>query len=739
MGDAERMRAEILGAVSTMEYGRDLRQTPSAGRRAQFQVGWEDAAVRDVSYTDTTLQRLTWRNAGYRLGKVFGNQPEYMSAAYEILAEQYMAAVGERATPEHSLDAQALAKVDQMLDAFARFRSENEEHYLKNERSYKEELFSRLETAWEELHDNPVRSQEILLGIVSGQDAAARQAITNLLGGRGYAARENFAVLLANTETDEYAALMERLFDQSRPVAERLGEFRNEVNAGYKRLHPEGKFRESVTRPPTVPQSFVGVLLMSYDPDLYILYRWTEYERAATWLGLQVPGSPEHAYTVFMNMAHAVLDHAREKQAPVHDLLDVHNMIYVLWKYGEFAPPAASSGGTATKASIVTDPAITRAAPERTGAQEAAPQKLTNESFYDYVRRHGFNFPDWLVTSYVLSLATKPFVILSGISGTGKTKLAQLLADYAATATGNAHAQTYVAVRPDWTDNSHLLGWYNAISELYERTPVLETIIRAADMPQHPHFIILDEMNIAKVEHYFSDFLSAMESRLVDDSGRIRQARLHLHNQDEDEVDDVPPSIALPLNIYVTGTVNIDESTYMFSPKVLDRANVIEFNQVILGPEASGSGDDGTYAPGTFELRPDVSLMEMFAGHRPATLRDLEEMAHTMPEQYRQLLAVHAALQPYHMHFGYRVANEIAAFMLNAKHFCVANDTLLAVAFDLQVMQKVLPKLHGNAAQLQEPLESLDRALPPSCTLSRAKLERMQQRLDQVGFTAFVE
>src|SRR5690606_16261915 len=230
-----------------------------------------------------------------------------------------------------------------------------------------------------------------------------------LLGGRGYAARENFAVLLANTETDEYAALMERLFDQSRPVAERLGEFRNEVNAGYKRLHPEGKFRESVTRPPTVPQSFVGVLLMSYDPDLYILYRWTEYERAATCLGLQVPGSPEHTYTVFMNMAHAVLDHAREKQAPVHDLLDVHNMIYVLWKYGEFAPPAASSGGTATKASIVTDPAITRAAPERTGAQEAAPQKLTNESFYDYVRRHGFNFPDWLVTSYVLSLATKPF------------------------------------------------------------------------------------------------------------------------------------------------------------------------------------------------------------------------------------------------------------------------------------------------------------------------------------------
>ena len=125
-----------------------------------------------------------------------------------------------------------------------------------------------------------------------------------------------------------------------------------------------------------------------------------------------------------------------------------------------------------------------------------------------------------------------------------------------------------MSVRPDWTDNSYLLGWYNAIAEQYETTPVLKLIIAADSHPDVPHFIILDEMNIAKVEHYFSDFLSCMETRRVDpESNKVRQEPIHLRNHTDEENGNgdcsVPAKIEIPVNIYVTGTVNVDESTYM--------------------------------------------------------------------------------------------------------------------------------------------------------------------------------
>lgn len=717
MVSTDQMETEIHQAIAEMKYVRDVRATPNPRNKEQFRIGWEHAAVHGTQDTDHTLHTLTWRNAGYRLGKKFGDQPEYMNAAYAILAEQFPVTTDEAEKPVQRLGKEAFSKVDQMLDAFARYRAESEERYLKDERTYKENLFTELAAAWDVLLDEPARSHEMLLSLMRGENPATRRAIDNLLGGRGFAARDNFRAFLEDIDSDEYLSAMEQLFDRSEPITRRLRQFRELVSAEYRRLHAEGKLHKSLKKPPRVSQSFAGILLASYDPNYYIPYRNTEYRRVATWLGLQVPGSPEHAYAVFLDMAHDLLAHAQERQAPVHDLIDVHNMIYVLFKYGEFAAHGTD--------------------PDEEDTSVTIRERAANESIYDFIYRHHFVFPDWLVTSYVLSLATKPFVILSGISGTGKTKLAQLLADYTAIVTANDGAQTYVAVRPDWTDNSHLLGWYNAITERYEKTPVLETIIRAADAPKHPHFIILDEMNIARVEHYFSDFLSCMESRLLDDSGRVRQAPLQLHNQNEDDDvgDDVPPFIELPLNIYVTGTVNVDETTYMFSPKVLDRANVIEFNEVLLDPDEDSNG----YEPGAFVLRPEVTVTDLFKGHKPATTAALAEMRTSMPEQFTQLLTVHAALRPYNMHFGYRVANEIASFMLNAQRYCVDTDVLLSAALDLQILQKILPKLHGNVAQLQEPLERLLDVLAPTCRMSRAKVQRMQMRLEQIGFASFIE
>ena len=281
-----------------------------------------------------------------------------------------------------------------------------------------------------------------------------------------------------------------------------------------------------------------------------------------------------------------------------------------------------------------------------------------------------------------------------GVSGTGKTKIAQLVAGYLGGASGGDGRTAFVSVRPDWTDNSSLLGWYNAIAERYEITPVLSLLMRASGQAAVPHFLILDEMNIAKVEHYFSDFLSSMES------GEL----IHLHSQEDarDEESDVPQRIVLPSNLCITGTVNVDESTYMFSPKVLDRASVIEFNDVYLDDgEAAAGGEAG------FVLKTDVDIVAMLASHQPATLRDWEIMKTSMPDQARLLLRIHEALRPHHMHFGYRVANEIAAFMAAAREHCVGGADVLSFALDLQIMQKILPKLHGNAAQLAAPLDDL--------------------------------
>ena len=156
-----------------------------------------------------------------------------------------------------------------------------------------------------------------------------------------------------------------------------------------------------------------------------------------------------------------------------------------------------------------------------------------------------------------------------------------LVADRAATAS-TVLSPTYelVAVRPDWTDSRALLGFYNPLTRAYASTPTLDLVMRAQEevslaaaegRAPRPFFLIFDEMNLARVEHYFSDFLSAMESG----------EELALHD-DEDVDEEIPRRLALPSNLFVVGTVNVDETTYMFSPKVLDRAFVLEFNDVDL-------------------------------------------------------------------------------------------------------------------------------------------------------------
>jgi 5-methylcytosine-specific restriction protein B len=200
--------------------------------------------------------------------------------------------------------------------------------------------------------------------------------------------------------------------------------------------------------------------------------------------------------------------------------------------------------------------------------------------------------------------------------------------------------------------------------------------------------------------------------------------------------------------VFFSGTVNVDETTYMFSPKVLDRANVIEFNEVDLeGYPATGS------VVGSFRLRAGIGINDVLGDARSPKPADWVELSEFYKGRLRQ---VHGLLAPYHLHFGYRVANEVARYVNLAAKF--VGDEDLEIAFDLQLLQKVFPKLAGNRARLEKPLSDLlawcldpdsptqsDALAEPGELLaaayphSAAKLARMLGTVRTTGFVSFVE
>lgn len=310
-----------------------------------------------------------------------------------------------------------------------------------------------------------------------------------------------------------------------------------------------------------------------------------------------------------------------------------------------------------------------------------------------------------------------------------------------------------VAVRPDWTDSRALLGFYNPLTRSYVSTRTLQLLLRAQaevkaardGRPPRPYFLIFDEMNLARVEHYFADFLSAMESG----------EPIDLH--DEDELADtagIPKQVVIPRNVFVIGTVNVDETTYMFSPKVLDRAFVLEFNEVDL----DGLGRP---APAVSSRATPLALVNLGDGLRlldkpvDAEWVAFEEVAGGGPA--RLLRRIHAALVPVHRHFGYRVAREIARFVTLASEQTDGSEAALWAALDVAVLAKVLPKLHGTQADLETTLDQLHAIAagvgapapagtdgpvatpPPRLPRTAAKLERMRARMRSLGFTSFIE
>jgi len=265
-------------------------------------------------------------------------------------------------------------------------------------------------------------------------------------------------------------------------------------------------------------------------------------------------------------------------------------------------------------------------------------------------------FADELVEQLHGGLWSHPvrhFVVLSGISGSGKTQLALSYARALCDDIDDKHGRVQVIpVQPGWYDPSHLLGYVNPLQESsYRTTPFLDLLQRAVEDPGQPYVAILDEMNLSHPEQYLAPVLSAMETH----------GWIELHQLDESQVQ-IQQRLKYPANLAIVGTVNMDETTHGLSDKVLDRAYTLEFWDI------------------------DVNA---FAGwSNPALSSNLKEPALQVMAELNRILA------PVKMHFGWRTISDVIQFLVFTKDYGKPPVT----ALDDVIYAKVLPKLRGESS-----------------------------------------
>jgi len=337
--------------------------------------------------------------------------------------------------------------------------------------------------------------------------------------------------------------------------------------------------------------------------------------------------------------------------------------------------------------------------------------------FYRYLQSLEYYFSPEIVENFLLSLRVKPFVILTGNSGTGKTKLAQLYGQYIST---DKRRYLVVPVGANWTETRHIFGYLNIMTGKYQSTPALEFIRSANKDPDNPYILILDEMNLSHVERYFSDFLSAIESG--------EPVPLH-----DDPECDFPPEIKIPENLRVVGTVNVDETTYMFSPKVLDRANTIEFETLTPGKYLEGNPHDQGLAG-------DVEFLENIMEYSPEQLKVLKDELPIWNKLVEELDFFHETLRAPGFDFGFRVTLEILRFMHAAWIYEKKPERWenWERYMDAQIKQKILPKIHGPERLLRDTLEELREHCRDRFPESEKKLEEMQNTLKTQRYASFI-
>ena len=303
------------------------------------------------------------------------------------------------------------------------------------------------------------------------------------------------------------------------------------------------------------------------------------------------------------------------------------------------------------------------------------------DAITDAILEQGMALTRRTIRRYHLSLKSRGFVVLSGVSGTGKTWLAQSYAR----AVGARFL--VVPVAPNWTTNEDLLGYRSPLDGEYRDTPFSLFLrdagtewesARLENRPAQPYHVILDEMNLARVEYYFAKFLSAMELRQREGQVEVELA--------PDDVITVGP------NLFFVGTVNIDETTHLFADKVFDRAQLVE-------------------------LEVDRAALETHVGEQPyadALLAFWDVLRDVAP-------------------FAYRIADEIGVYVSQAEQLGVT----WREALDEQVFQKLLPKLKGADPRVGGALERFIDLTGDDFPLSRRKAEAMRESFVQHGFSSY--
>jgi len=315
------------------------------------------------------------------------------------------------------------------------------------------------------------------------------------------------------------------------------------------------------------------------------------------------------------------------------------------------------------------------------------------------LRAEGLRFELDHLRAVLVGLRTRPFAVFAGVSGTGKTRLALRLAQFVTGALpeGPGAHVAVVSVRPDWIDSRGLLGYLNVMRDppAYELTPALRLLLRAAEHPAEPHFLILDEMNLARPEHYLAELLSAMESGApIDLHGRAAPVDA------SDGSGRVPSSVRFGPNVVVLGTINVDETTHPLSAKVLDRAWLWEF------PPAAPTALLGTWIdpapaeePATETER--LALMVADGDHDPTRAMLL---AMGQGGVGATLDRLHAVMSAHGRPFGFRVVAEVLRFVDR----CARDELPVAPgwALDRALLGKVLPRWSGPRRELMALLKA---------------------------------
>lgn len=375
--------------------------------------------------------------------------------------------------------------------------------------------------------------------------------------------------------------------------------------------------------------------------------------------------------------------------------------------------------------------------------------------------------PSALSTSYLTAMRTKPFLLLAGISGTGKSRIVKQMAfescpDIPAlrsdkTAPGNYEL---IEVKPNWHDSSELLGYESEIGgPHYVVTPFVRFLVKAMRYPDVPFFVCMDEMNLAPVEQYFAEFLSVLESRKLLSDGTITSEPLikadifskyadQLHRDlgitDTETYKAVydrlkNDGLRLPSNLIVVGTVNMDETTHQFSRKVIDRAMTIEMNIEDAETPFKNFFEGGDALHYYDNPQPkDLFLPKVVQASEALSILDAEDAAYLKENVPGLLHSLNSALNGTPFKIAYRVQNELLLyfFSLREENPDEAAEALLAQAMDAILMMKVLPRIEGDEDLLDKPLKALAQFTENYPQASR-KIAEMQERLPQAHFTCF--